>query len=315
MADGQMRQLRGIDDVLAPLAGDTPTYFEPMWGNNGDQLIEHGSRKALARSGIPPVASAEDARAIVLNGGGAMSPMWGGIDALVRYIELAPAEIVVLPSSFWPTDALQVVRDAIERSDVRLTLFARERESHQRLLEAMEGSAKVLLAHDMALQLDSGDLERLRTKKRHRKPYALVVERRDAEASTSISASKAVRMPFKQFVPMQLKRLVKRAIHRRAAMGTEFAQMCLQHAHAYDIGPDEVMYADVSQVGEFSFAEFLSAVIDAEVVFTTRLHVAIARHIVGKPCFLQPTGGKYRKNEAVFEHSLREAGHVRLLDA
>ena len=305
-----------IDDVLRRLAsGRGLVYFDPMWGNNGDKLIERGSRNALERLCVQLATSPNDARVVVLNGGGAMAPMWGGLDALVRYIESEPEEIIVLPSSFWPADAMHSVRHALERSSAKLTLFARERESYQRLLDVFGRAANIALGHDMAFELNARDLERLRSKTRQRTPYALVVERRDAEASTSIGVDKGWRVPFKQYVPIGLKRIVKRALHHRLAHDTEFARSCIQQLDDHHIGAEHVIYADVSQVTEFSFGDFLAAIIDANVVFTTRLHVAIVRNIVGKPCYLQPTGGEYRKNESVFEHSMRDAGHVRLLEA
>ena len=72
-------------------------FFEPLAGNNGDILIEMGSRLALQQAGIDLAPSPVDADAVVMNGGFGISDLYP--DG-VRHLALASAS---WSRKGWPT--------------------------------------------------------------------------------------------------------------------------------------------------------------------------------------------------------------------
>lgn len=299
-------------EIASLMAPHRRIYFEPLYGNHGDTLIRIGATKFLRDHGKELVDDPTAADLVVVNGGGAMCDLWGGLTILKRYIEAGLSEIVVLPSSFWCQDEFAEILHAIEGSAAKVTLFARERASFDRLTAGLNNRADIRLGHDMAFYLTAGDIVPL-LNTGSRKSYTLVVERRDAEASTNIAPAQSWDVPFKAFVPIEIKRWIKRQAQLWTSNQTVFVKQCLALANEQDLKSNRIIIGDVSQPSLYSFKQFLRLVSNADVVFTTRLHVAILRHIFGRPCYLRPTGGEYSKNEAVFEYSMSNAGHVRLL--
>jgi exopolysaccharide biosynthesis predicted pyruvyltransferase EpsI len=67
---------------------------------------------------------------------------------------------------------------------------------------------------------------------------------------------------------------------------------------------------DISKKG--SLGEFVSAVAGADRVFTDRLHVAIAAHVLGR--WTRLYGNRYHKNRGVYEYSLREDPMIKFIE-
>ena len=252
-------------------------------------------------------------RGLVINGGGGMAFGWGGLAVLQAHLERGAREVVVLPSSFQGEAALLRIRNTLLERRTPVTLFARERTSYQRLSATVGPYARVELAHDMALYLTRTDLG-MPNKIKSGRPYMLVVERQDAEASTATRPPCAWHVPFKRAIPVTIKRPIKRILLGRTHVESSYLDNCQRFARSRGYSCKTVVHQDVSQTSIYSFRHFLRCVAGAEIVFTTRLHVAILRHLLGLPCYLQPTGGAYAKNEDVYAHSLRQAGYVKLLD-
>src|SRR5436853_308259 len=62
---------------LTPLLRNKKVYFEPLFGNHGDKLIEVGSSLFLQRMAVHWVRNPATADIIVINGGAAMTDIWG----------------------------------------------------------------------------------------------------------------------------------------------------------------------------------------------------------------------------------------------
>ena len=73
---------------------------------------------------------------------------------------------------------------------------------------------------------------------------------------------------------------------------------------------DAPLVEDISKKGELG--DFISTVADASLVYTDRLHVAIAAHILGKEATLYPN--RYHKNRGVYEYSLSGNPGIRFID-
>ena len=82
---------------------DRPVFLRTLPGNNGDKLIEEGTRHCFASRGIRLVATPEQAGVIAINGGGAMNDIWSFGLNILRELCLAHAQtpLIVLPSSFY----------------------------------------------------------------------------------------------------------------------------------------------------------------------------------------------------------------------
>jgi exopolysaccharide biosynthesis predicted pyruvyltransferase EpsI len=297
--------------IASSLATESRVNFEPMWGNHGDTLILKGALKFLKDAGKVITSAPSREHVLVVNGGGAMAQPWGGLQLLQKYLEQDFKKIVVLPSSFYGDEELFKVHQLAKAKKVDLTLFARDKESQKRVERIFCDTARIIVSHDMAFYLTKADLNL--SNATTRAPYVLIVERRDAELSTGVTTARAWRVPFKGAIPAAAKRSVKRMLERRDASGSSFASWCLQIAKEDGYSVENFVYGDVSDGLKYSYDDFLRLVLDAEVVFTTRLHVAILRDIFGKPCYLHSTGGEYKKNESVYDHSLRLRRNVKLL--
>lgn len=305
-----------FDCVADAIASFQRVFFDPLRGNHGDTLIKMGSLKFLRVHGKVITDDPLSADAIVINGGAGMTEMWGG-SAFLRlqsYIETGAKNIVVLPSTIHVSrDRLRELAKAAHRKGCNLVLFAREQPSFSRLKEAVADKLSVCLAHDMAFFLSPDDFGVANLRRPSRKQYALVVERRDAESSTNISQPEPSKVPLKHLTPLWLKRYVKRTKIRKLVQNTEFVKKCQQLALQEDIDFKKLVVGDVSIQSLYSFDDFVSYTAHADVIFTTRLHVAILSEILNKSCYLVPSGGEWKKNESVFEQSLALSANVRLL--
>jgi len=74
-------------------------------------------------------------------------------------------------------------------------------------------------------------------------------------------------------------------------------------------GDNNLLVADISKSG--TFKDFVSAVDNADKIYTDRLHVAIMGHIFGKD--LMMFDNSYHKNLGVYEYSLKENSKIRFV--
>ena len=70
------------------------------------------------------------------------------------------------------------------------------------------------------------------------------------------------------------------------------------------------MVGDISKRGRLE--DFVSAVANADRIFTDRLHVAILAHTLGKEATLYDN--RYHKNRGVYEYSLRKNRKIRFVE-
>jgi|Deesub1362A_J573_1020465.scaffolds.fasta_scaffold01190_4 exopolysaccharide biosynthesis predicted pyruvyltransferase EpsI len=328
-----MQKISNLSDFFALVRG-ARIFFDPLWGNNGDKLIALGSLEAFRRHGIKLTRSPKHAQAIVLNGGGGMTPRWGALGVLYNYVRSYPNKmIVVLPSSWESvetgglTDALSLPRRA------PVFLFAREKYSLEALyaLSVKYKNLTVGLDHDMAFQLQDTDFL-ARLKRRAEAKHILVVERKDKEASPGVKCSRPVlislisnvvpagvrtALPLRTRVKIaSLLAPVERLITKLQTGSYEesaFYEQALQlvknnHREHADL---PVYVADVSLPTVCNFRNFCLAVAHAAVVITTRLHVAILAALLGKPTYLKE--GPWHKIKGVYEYSLKEFGYVEMI--
>jgi exopolysaccharide biosynthesis predicted pyruvyltransferase EpsI len=302
-----------FDELDRVLSNYRKIFFEPLRGNHGDDLIKIASLRFLEDRKKILVNSPAEANAIVINGGGGMTSEWGFISYISKYIEEGAKTVIVFPSSIHEKEeVIREILDLAKSKRCELLIFAREKETFNRLVKF--DCMKLFLSHDMAFYLKGQDIfrEYLGGNAGKKKSYSLIVERRDSEGTTNISRGKAYRIPFKKYIPDFLKRPVKRALTHKEA-NTEFYNKCRDIIVADGSGDDDIVALDISSKGLVSFREFISTVVNANHVFTNRLHVCILRNIFNKSCYLLPTGGQYKKNESIYAHSMVDMDNIKLL--
>ncbi|HMN15767.1 MAG TPA: polysaccharide pyruvyl transferase family protein [Bellilinea sp.] len=310
-----------FDNLLNYLHGSKTVYFEPLWGNHGDYLIYLGAMKFFKLNNMTLVGSISDADVVIINGSGGMTSLWGAFPIIERYIEAGAKHIVVLPSSFHvPNECLRRLLTSASFHKCKLMLFARERASLSRLSEVFSPDEEILLCHDMAFFLNEDDIFQEVNFVRANRNFILIVERGDGEVKgidSAINTKKtALRgiinsIPLKRYAPETIKKSILRIEDRINLSNTKFARKI---ANEYINRKAKIVTTDISSKRLYSFIEFVETVYSAKDVFTTRLHVSVLRNIFNKTCFLTPTGGEYRKNESIFELSMRHRGYVKLLD-
>lgn len=316
--------LKPLDAELAQFRGKR-IFFEPLEGNNGDELIEMGSHTLLRSIDAKLVGNPKQADAIVVNGGAGMTDIWShGLGTLKKYNSLySDVPLIVLPSSFsfTKTDFSALFRDR----KAPAFIYARERYS-LKLLEdfTFPSDVRLGLDHDMAFQLkDTPYFKCLQT--RESQKHILIVERDDAERVTNMTQPRSQSPNWKRNIPWSVKRPINRhllwKLNRRSiakqlgelGLQTEFAQEWHQKVliDYPELEGLPVFAADISSPALCSFDRFSQLVADAAVVVSTRLHVAILAAMLGKPTYIK--SGSYHKIQGIFEHSLSERSNVRLV--
>lgn len=317
-----------VAQVLERWRGER-VFLTSFAGNNGDRLIEMGSRLALARAGVGTTASPRDAAAIVLNGGGGITPWHRGADWLVRLATSNPdIPLVVLPSTFRFVDPAPIV-DALAGRRAPTVLFAREEASSAHLLDCgFERVAHVGLDHDMALGLRHSDfIGGLRSVAVNE--HLLIVERTDVEGFTGLSdrwsfLEREQPRLVRQSVPAPLRRLVwsalaagRRLAFQRGLIGSRMTPFVRDmRARILVDWPDfvalPVIAADISQASLCSFESFCRLISRPAAVATNRLHVAVLAAMLGKPTYLVARADS--KARAVYEYSLAAIANVSFVE-
>jgi len=305
-----------------------PVWFVRLPGNNGDRLIQLGSRAALSREGIRLTTDPRRAAAIVINGGGAMTEGYRGEEWLVSASRRHPDKpLVVLPSTFQLCQPARLFA-ALQRRPAPTVLFAREETSLRELMAAgVEQVAEIGIDHDMAFSLRGSDFLRA-LGSRARERHVLIVERTDHEEFTGRkefwSLLEKEQPPWiRAGVPAPIRRGVREALAaaRRAAFRagafrdamTPFArdarEVLVQDTPSLDALP--VLAADISQTSLCDFETFCRLIAESAAVVSTRLHVAVLAALLGKPTYL--AAGPGTKIRSTYEYSLAQMPEVRLL--
>lgn len=290
-------------------------YFIPLGGNNGDHLLALGSRHALARAGIEPAATQEEADAIVVNGGGGITvELWSpGFGSLRRLAGLAPSKpLIVLPSSYLAT-ATDLATCFVDRR-APLWLFARERFSLAFLDRlSFPGETYLGIDHDMAFALrDSEFLADLRA--RSTAEHLLLVERFDHECSTGQGDTVKRLYGLKSLIPLRFRAATKILVAGYFSARSRFAKEASKRLRAMhpELAAHPLVEDDISFRARHSFDAFVDIIVRSAAVATTRLHVGILAALLGKPTLLKTATGPYQKIRGCYEYSMSGLPNVRL---
>lgn len=303
--------------VTAWLSGHTSAavYFDPLFGNHGDHLIELAAEQLLQDCGIGLVERAEDAELILINGGGGMAGRWPGMEIVLRYSQNHPhIPLAVLPSSF--LFAAPQARELFAHRSAPIWLWAREKTSYQ-LLQSVRfnGDVHIGLDHDLAFGLaGSGWLEEAEQSVQGPGRQLLLVERDDWEGPTD--RSRPLSVGGLGFIPEDWRNAVRRLLvaplRNRQDRDSLFRYAALELLSQNGFADDRwsVLCADISLAETGSFDDFVTAIAQAAAIVTTRLHVAIVGHLMERPTWL--VEGTYHKCRAVYDYSMR-GGNTQLV--
>ncbi len=301
-----------VAEFLQTLRGRN-VFFDTLHGNHGDRLLSLATQSLLDEAPFTLAPNPQSADFILINGGGSMADGWFGLEQLARYSAAYPSHpLAVLPSSFHLTHSN--LKELIGTRQAPLWLWARERASLDVLRDAGLGDhVHLQLDHDLAFSLAQHSvIEEL-----HRTPIqhgVLVVERDDWEGPTG--RTRPFAPPGLEFIPQRLRTMFRKALlgpmRRKQDSASKFGQAALRFVH--DRHPETAapppLLADISLAETCCFAEFLTHVAGAQVIVTTRLHVAILGHLLQRKTYL--VDGRYHKFRGVFDYSM-QGGSTELL--
>jgi len=306
-----------ITELLERFRGQT-AFFDELSGNNGDDLISDGARHSISAAGLSRTNISAEADLLVVTGGAGLSSVWGGAyEQMRQYTEgnNNSKPLIILPSTI-SIETFDLPRLLGERT-APSWIFARERMTLGRI-QAGGWNATTTLAidNDMAFHLDKSAWLR-KLKDRQKQDYLLIVERRDAEGLSGPS-DKAVPVPagMKQWIPMSIKRPIKRRLHEKQRANTPFAQWAkdtaIERLELDQAVP--VRAIDASLKGLLTFEQFANIIARATAVVTTRLHVGILADLLEKPTLIIPGDAKYGKIQGIYEYSMTSHPHVELVE-
>lgn len=290
-------------------------YFEPLGGNNGDVLIEMGSKEVLKNTGINLVPDPAQAEAIVINGSGDLSyhspdlPIENTRQAKMLLHDLSKP--VLLLSSSCTEGNAKNLQTVLSKRQAKTFLVARDAISFAFLKKYAPETTDVQIDHDMAFALANSrfitDLLNM-----PQSNNLLIVERFDAEGATRPPAIYRAGK-LRALIPNGLKDWLKRMLLGRIHASTPFVtEVKAKVKSAFpDIAYKDVLAADVSLPQNYTLEEFTQSVAKASVVVSTRLHVCILAYLLDKPFIaVQFEGGN--KLKGVYEYSLASAekGHL-----
>lgn len=317
--------LKPLQEKLTEYAGKR-VFFEPLHGNNGDKLIEMGSREMLRKIKANLVSKPQQAEVILLNGGAGMTDIWlHGFNTLKSYNRLYPEiPLIILPSSFLftETDFASLFSDRIAPAFV----YSREHYSLNTLKDLVFPSdVRLGIDHDMAFHLqDSSYLKNLQSKTVQK--HILIVERNDPESTTALYEApsqpiltksryipKSVKRPISKFLLTPLKHMALSKSLSEQQVNNVFTQECLKQIFQdYPTLKNlPVFAADISNPELCSFHTFSKLIAEAAVVVATRLHVGILAAMLNKPTYIK--SGSYHKIRGIFEYSLVDKENIRLI--
>lgn len=280
--------------------------YDPQVGNLGDLLIAEGTRQLFAELGVRyreyDAHHLPERFNLVFGGSGGLTSYWCDIPARIRMLTDPRIEkCLILPSSIHRVDELLLALDK------RHTIICRERFSYdycRSVLSARQADVAVLLADDMALGLD---LSRLHSN--HDNPDVVPQGEEAVRAYSWLKQglyrwmSRGVRrassvMDNGKTVAFLLRTDKERLVHLKSPLSYDISVV-------WNCSGKEMPYN-----GDLLTA-FSSALCQADVIVSDRLHVCIMAFLSGREVYM--IDNEYRKLSGVYELSLAEYPAVHFL--
>ncbi len=273
-----------------------------------------GADVLFERYDLSFVEDPDRAELLMMGGNGGMLEKFEYIPSLFReyWVRFPNKPLLMMPSTYYFPH--RSVTEDLPDHTAEVQLYCRERVSydHLRADGNLPPCCEVFLSHDTAFALhDSPLVESYRGRPGR---HILIVERDDAEHPSKFGGPIGESRALRQYIPAFLKKPLYpiRAFlssKRQSGLRKQCEDVIRRHH------PDKVnlprVVRDISRKDYSSFDEFCEAIAEAEVVFTSRLHVGIFAAMLGKPTYI--VEGPYHKIRAIYEHSMTQFENVSLL--
>lgn len=288
-----------IEDFLREYNGKEILYL-PNPGNSGDALIAAGTFQAFERAGIRhrslpdwKIPQADDI--LFYGGGGNLVAEQTYSHRVLSRLHRHVKTLVILPHTIKDVDRL------LGEFGANVVVFCRERDSYRYVTKAAP-KAKVMLAHDMALQCDPGSI-------RHANDLRVRVRAASALLRSAVRGEGRASL---RVLPGLLFGTAMRSLMAVVPQGNTL------HVMRTDEGPTGValsptntdisawfdMWCAPREVADYVAGVMLAVLDRFETVVTNRLHVAIGAALLGKTVHMH--ANNFFKNRAVYEYSLRD---------
>ena len=312
-----------IHDFFASLP--KKTYFQPLAGNHGDDLIVMGIEQLARQHKISFSSDLESAQHILIKGGGALLDVY---PRLLNQLSEFFQKHVDTPTTFLPTSYMLHSTDMGKLVGTRsapLHIFARETYSYDLLQQVkFDGPVTISMEHDTAFHL-AGTPFIQNLKDTAEKEHVLIVERIDPEALNNQQAfvsnpslSKKLENAFKKMFPSSSQRI--KSVSRKVAQATSSAEKTRFARQAR-----EQIYSDYPEFKDLpvkaldvssakccdSMEEFSKMIGNSAAVFSSRLHVGILAAMLDIPTYV--VEGVYHKIRGIYEYSMVDMPHVQLI--
>ncbi|MEN0021399.1 MAG: polysaccharide pyruvyl transferase family protein, partial [Planctomycetota bacterium] len=281
-----------------------PTFFEPLGGNNGDNLIEMGSEHLLEKIGTNRVKTPGEAELLLINGGFAISDIWkAGIEHLSALRREHPdTPMVIAPCSVWfdKTDFAAV----LAQGRAPVTIYCREHYSEKILRDVLPAdAAEISTSDDLAFELTGSKFldEQIADRREEHVVYCMRTDKEGTTAGGTAEAAAGLAMKLPAFIRKPLKAVRQKMVNARG--GSDLADILAAEGISQDI---EVIRGDLSTAVDFD--EFLRLLRRARLVISDRLHVGIFAYLIGKPVVMMP--GRNHKIRGIVEYSMLEKNAV-----
>lgn len=281
-------------------------YFYPNPGNLGDLLIAEASRQFFRRNGINfreyDERNLPEKYVLVFGGGGRLIPLWSPHqDELAEFFtDPRITQCVILPHSIYGLDEL------MGKLDQRHHLYCRDHQTFEYCRKAAPRS-HCYLADDMAFEfreeeLPPTELSSIKPTSDEECRMARSIKRGFFRKMRA-GVRRASVMMTEQGKPRRVAFLLRRDAEKEVAYMSEIS-FDLSAVIPYTDARDMAYNAEILR-------QFSSALKQADVIVSDRLHVCIMAYLAGLEVYM--LDNSYGKLSGVYRLSLSDEPHVHLL--
>jgi exopolysaccharide biosynthesis predicted pyruvyltransferase EpsI len=276
-------------------------------GNNGDQLILMGVQRVLRETGCELVDSPEAAEQVLLNGGGWFQDAFPrAFEKIAYYRRQYPSLPLIMAPQVFRVQNVNF-KEVCEISNSPFILFARDYFSAESLQQKnLPEHCQIHVSQDPAFELEGGDFIKDLAQASSEKHVLIALRKDEFIANSELSTAKLLARAKGTWLPKRIRRPLSWVRDRMVAnVSKDVIARILKEEKVKRELPK--IYRDVSvSVG---FEKFVTAIRDAALIITDRLHVAVFGHLLGKRVVILCGPGYIReKLKGVYDFNMSGPG-------
>jgi exopolysaccharide biosynthesis predicted pyruvyltransferase EpsI len=295
---------------------DKAIYVDPCQGNNGDELIWLGMQEALIKAKTKTVDTPKNAEVIVINGGGMFIDAYKqGINKIEYYSQyFSKTLLVIAPNSFY-FKTVDFSR-YLELRQAPMILFSREKYSKAYIDDLIKDKPLIQseIDNDLVFHLEKSEFIKNLNKDHFQKGRVLVVDRMDIENANISKNPSFIKSVYTLLIPEKIKSMIRNyRVKTRETEGSNLTKKVLLDLknRKPNFEVNRVITKDISRKDLASFEQFCSEVVQAEAIYTNRLHVGVLAHLLDREVYL--IEGSYHKLTGIYEQSMLHKQSTKLL--